>query len=104
MKKIIVCILFALLAGNLMAHDDAMDKIWKLYEEKKYAEGMEIIEKELKLHGESSKLLQAKFYFLDALEKYDDALTVALRREEIAERKSPWLCMDIVALVLYTLR
>jgi len=100
MKKSIVLLLIIILTGNLWSNDDVMDKVWKLYDEKKYDKGLKLIDKEIKLQGESSRLLQAKFYFLDALEKYDEALKVALHREEIAERKSPWLCMDIVSMYL----
>jgi peroxiredoxin len=32
--------------------------------------------------------------------KYDEALKVALRQEEIAKKKSPWICLDLANLYL----
>ena len=97
--KRVVCILLVVVfsAAALMPQDDPVRQAYRLYEEEKFEEGLELIDGLIGEKGESSRLLQARFYFLTALERHEEALQVALKREEMAERKSPWNCMDIVS-------
>ena len=98
MKRVLVIgLLVSLMVGVLVAQEESvLSRVYKLYQEEKYDEAMKLVEKAIADEGETSRLLQAKFYLLRALDRPDEALEVALKREEMAERKSPWLCMDIV--------
>lgn len=101
MKKLFCFVLMlCFISSSLFAQDDVLKKIYGLYDEKKFDEALALVDKTMADQGENSRLLQAKFYLLKELDKVDEALAVALRREELAERKSPWNCIDIVEMYL----
>ena len=86
-----------LFVASIHAQGDAvLTKVYQLYDQEEYTEAMELVKEEIAQNGETPQMLQAKFYLLRALDRPDEALDVALKREKIAERKSPWLCMDIL--------
>ena len=67
---------------------------------KKFDEAMVLLDQAIKTNGETSQILGEKVYLLQQQKKYDEALKVALRQEEIAKKKSPWICLDIADLYL----
>jgi peroxiredoxin len=66
----------------------------------KFDEAMALLDQAIKTNGETSEILGEKVYILMEQKKYDEALKVALRQEEIAKKKSPWICLDIADLYL----
>jgi thiol-disulfide isomerase/thioredoxin len=104
MKKFfVIAIITIMLCANLVSANtdkDLFKKVWTLHSEKKYTEALKLVEKGIKDSGENKRLLQAKFYILMGMEKYDNALKAALKREEISKKKSPWDCMDIISACL----
>jgi peroxiredoxin len=96
MKKAVYLLIASFfILGSLHAQTDIMKKVWSLYEEEKFEEALELVNLEINEKGEDSRLLQAKFYMLSALDKVDEALEVALKKEDMDERKRPWGCLDI---------
>lgn len=71
-----------------------------LMDMKKYDEALSVLEMGIREIGESAELLGEKVYILQQQKKYDEALKVALRQEEIAKKKSPWICLDLAELYL----
>lgn len=67
---------------------------------KKYDEAMAILDKAIEKNGETAQLLGRKASLLRMQKKYDEALKFALKQEETAKRKSPWVCLDIAGLYL----
>jgi peroxiredoxin len=90
-----------LVAGVCMAQDDILDKVYKLYDEAKYEEALTLVDKTIVRDGENNDLLQAKYDLLSAMKKYPDALEIALKKEEKAEKKKPWNCLEIAECNLY---
>jgi thiol-disulfide isomerase/thioredoxin len=73
---------------------------WKFYallELKKYDEALTHIEANIK---DQNELLGAKFYVLKMQGKYAEALDVALEKEKISTKKSPWSCFDLIELYI----
>ena len=71
-------------------------KTGQLVKEKKYEEALNTLDEIIKLEGESRGNLGYKYYVLMKMEKYEDALKVALRTDEVAKRKSPWNLISII--------
>lgn len=105
MKKIIgflICFIFVFVGcgsekkeeGN--KSKDLKEKVNLLVKEKKLQEAVDTLDKIIKAEGESRGNLGNKHELLMKMKKYEDALKVALRRDEIAERKSPWNLIGIV--------
>ncbi len=66
-----------------------------LVKEKKLTEAIEVIDRIINLNGENRSILGYKYDLLMQLNRYEDALKIALRRDEVAKRKSPWNCVSI---------
>jgi peroxiredoxin len=77
---------------------DILKEVNQLTKKKEYSKALALIDKELSEQGESAKLLAAKLEILMKLERYEDALKTAVKRADASERKSPWHCLDIVAI------
>lgn len=103
MNKITLGLLIALLSLAVLnaapnppeAEQDLMRRVSSLYREGKFAAALELTDKAISEKGESLPLLQARFALLMKLNRIDDALSTALRQEEINTRKRPWVCLDI---------
>lgn len=80
--------------------EDIMRQVVSLYREGNFTNALELTDKAIKDGGENLSLLQARFAILMKLNRLDEALTVALRREELDSRKRPWVCMDIAGLYI----
>jgi thiol-disulfide isomerase/thioredoxin len=100
MKKIILSlILIAIMAFGLMADENAdYEKGFKLFKEGKYSEALKMVNQSIKKYGETQKWLTGKFHLLMEMQKFDKALEVALKRDKLATKKSPWVCFDIAGL------
>lgn len=92
---------FFLLAGALFADEtELLSKAEKLNQQKKPAAALELLDSGLRQFGETENLLAAKVQTLLALDRTREALPVAIRRVEVAERKSPWHCIAVVSICL----
>jgi thiol-disulfide isomerase/thioredoxin len=67
---------------------------------KNYDEALAFIDKEIKKTGESETLLSAKYNVLFLKGYLEEALQVAVKKDKIAEKKSPWNCIDIMHVYL----
>jgi thiol-disulfide isomerase/thioredoxin len=78
MKKLLILVLFVLLLFfNLISGEkELVEEINQLYNQKNFNKALELIEKGLKDHKDSSKLQRLKFYVLIELKRYDEALVV----------------------------
>lgn len=97
MKKLTL-ILTILAVTLLMAFADEqqiIDKANQYLKANDYQAAYKTIEDGIKEIGETHRLLAWKYNFLFKSRQYDQALQTALRKEEIAEKKSPWDCVDI---------
>ncbi len=79
---------------------ELLSKASQLEKEEKHTEAIASIDEAIKLEGESRKILGFKYEILMKMEKYDQALAVALKRDEVAKRKSPWNCISIAEVYL----
>ena len=108
MKKTALGLLMALLSLAVLnaapntpdPEKDVMQQVSTLYRQGDFAAALELTDKAISQNGESLPLLQARFALLMKLNRIDDALTTALRREEIDTRKRPWVCLDIADIYL----
>jgi len=133
MRKIVVLILFVFFCCfNLISGEkELVQEINQLYNQKNFSKALELIEKGLKDHQDSSKIQRLKFYVLIELKRYDEALAVvektttnpaqllgaklyiyklqgkyqealklALEKEKISKRKSPWDCFELIEIYL----
>ena len=105
MKKVLkLFICFFVIAAGCVKESKVDDKKIKeltkktgqLVKEKKYEEALNTLDEIIKLEGESRGNLGYKYYVLMKMEKYEDALKVALRTDEVAKRKSPWNLISII--------
>ena len=105
MKKVLVlliCFLVILAGcakekkGDKTSIKELNEQTQKLVKEKKYEEAVNTLDEIIKLEGETRGNLRYKFYVLMMMEKYEDALKVALRTDEVAKRKSPWNLISII--------
>ncbi len=102
MKKLTI-ILAIFTASMLMAFADEQQVIAKANQylrAKDYQAAYKTIEDGIKEIGETRRLLTWKYNFLFKTMRFDQALQTALRKEEIADKKSPWDCVDIFACYL----
>ncbi len=100
-KAILTAALILFMAAGLFASlDDLILEYKRADKAKDHAKALTIVEKAIKEHGESDKLYQLKFQTLTKLEQYPQALKAAEKRAELAKRKSPWHCLDILAIAL----
>ncbi|UCH96741.1 MAG: TlpA family protein disulfide reductase [Candidatus Aminicenantes bacterium] len=67
---------------------------------KRYDEALAFIQKEIKTSGESEELLSAQYNILFLQGKLTEALKVALRKDKITKKKSPWDCINIMHVYL----
>jgi peroxiredoxin len=99
MRVTAICLILA--AGIGFAQEDALKKAYELYDKGKYEEALGLVDKAIVKDGETNDLLQAKYDLLSAMKKYSDAIEIALKKEEKAEKKKPWNCLEIVECSLY---
>jgi thiol-disulfide isomerase/thioredoxin len=94
-------IILLLTAGALFADEaETLSKATQLSQKKEFAAALELLDDGLKQYGESEGLLAAKFQALLDLGRPKDALPVAIRRQDKAERKSPWHCIAVMDICL----
>ncbi len=79
---------------------DWLARAGQLSGEKKHAAALELLDSGIRQLGETEGLLAAKFQALLELGRPQDALPVAIRRVEKAERKSPWHCIAVMDICL----
>lgn len=72
----------------------------KLYKAKEFQKAIDVLDKGIKEHGESESLMGAKHTMYLEMNRLDDAYKAAVRRSELAKRKSPWHCMYVVSICL----
>jgi len=96
----ILAILFVA-AGTLFSDEtELLGKAEQLSLQKKHAAALELLNSGLRQYGETENLLAAKFHVLLDLGRPKDALPVAIRRVQKAERKSPWHCIAVMEICL----
>jgi peroxiredoxin len=103
MKRSLAAILAILFvsAGIVFSDEpELLSKAEQFTQQKKYAAALELLDSGLKQFGETESLLAAKFQVLLDLGRTKDALPVAIRRVEKAERKSPWHCIAVMDICL----
>ncbi|MEI6613703.1 MAG: TlpA disulfide reductase family protein [Chrysiogenales bacterium] len=92
---------FFLAASPLFADEaELLSKAEQLSQQKKYTAALVLLDGGLRQFGETENLLAAKSQTLLALDRNREALPVAIRRVEAAERKSPWHCLAVVSICL----
>jgi len=103
MKRLmgIFCMCFLLLGGMLPADEaEVLGKAEQLSKQKKPAAALELLESGIRQFGETEGFLAAKFQALLDLGLPKEALPIAIRRVEKAERKSPWHCIAVMEICL----
>ena len=103
MKKniFILMLVISLLSMGLWADEKAdFDKARKLFDEGKYQEALKHANEGIKKYGETEKWLYGKYMLLKKMERYEDALQCAIKREKIKKRKSCWDNIEIAELYL----
>ncbi|MBI9071535.1 MAG: TlpA family protein disulfide reductase [Melioribacteraceae bacterium] len=73
-----------------------MEEVRKLYKEDKVADALNLVNRVIEEKGEDKNTSSWKYHLLTKLEKYDEALILALSKDEKDEKKSPWNAMDVV--------
>jgi len=102
MKRSLATMLTILFVSGALLADEAelLRKAGQLSLQKKHAAALELLDSGLKQFGETEGLLAAKSQVLLDLGRPKDALPVAIRRVEKAERKSPWHCIAVMEICL----
>ncbi len=103
MKRSMAIILTVLFAASwtLFADEtELLSKAEQLGQQKNYSKALVLLDSGLQRFGEKENLLAAKSQTLLALDRTREALAVAIRRVEVAERKSPWHCLAVVSICL----
>ncbi len=102
MKRLTTAILAIFFASAALLADESelLGKAEQLGLQKKHAAALELLDGGIRQYGETEGLLAAKFQALLALGRTGDALPVAIRRVEKAERKSPWHCIAVMEICL----
>ena len=67
----------------------------KLIKAEKLDEAITVIDEMIEIKGENRGILGTKYDLLMKLNSFEADLAVALRRDEVAKRKSPWNCISI---------
>ena len=94
-------IVLILSAGGLFSGEsELLLQAGRLSQQKKYAAALNLLQEGIRRYGEAEGLLAAKFQVLLDLGRPQDALPVAIRRAEKAERKSPWHCIAVMEICL----
>ncbi len=92
---ILFFLLVFLFSFTFAGEEEILKKTFELYSQKKYVEALEMIERGIKEIGKTRNLLSVKFRILMELQKFNEALDIAIKKEEISMRKSPWNCIDV---------
>jgi peroxiredoxin len=92
--------IFTLTLSNHLSADEkeTLKKAGELIKQEKYVNALKLIDEGLRTYGETAALMAAKAETLVKLNRLDEALTAAIKRAEVSERKSPWHCIDIVSI------
>jgi peroxiredoxin len=100
-RGVLLLLVLAFFAGRLFPDEkELITQLNRLNEQKEYSKALELIDKGLSEYGDSISLLALKCEILINLNKLEDAFKTAVKRAEVSERKSPWHCLDIVAICL----
>ena len=94
MRKGVLVFILIIISCALWA-ESPLDRAYRLYDEKKYEEGMVIVDSLIAVNSGDRNTFQAKYYLLDGLKRYQEALEAAFAAEKMNERKSPWDCILI---------
>ena len=103
MKQMIGIVLAVLAISSSMLFSDETDwlrRAEELTRQKKHDAALELLDNGIRQFGETEGLLAAKFQALLELGRPREALPVAIRRVEKAERKSPWHCIAVMEICL----
>ena len=93
--------MLALSSGTLFPDEaEWLARAGQLSGQKQHAAALELLDHGIRQLGETEGLLAAKFQALLELGRPQDALPVAIRRVEKAERKSPWHCVAVMEICL----
>jgi thiol-disulfide isomerase/thioredoxin len=104
MKKVAIILIllflsFVLLSTNLFPSDrDLLKKAEQLTGKKDFDKALTLLEQGEKEFPQSDRILAAKSEVLLKLKRWPDALAAAIKRTEVAKRKSPWHCMAVVSI------
>ncbi|MDQ1351293.1 MAG: hypothetical protein QG657_1595 [Acidobacteriota bacterium] len=100
-RGILLILILALFAVRIFSDEkELITKLNQFKEQKEYSKALELVDKGLSEYGDSVSLLALKCEILVNLNKLEDAFKIAVKRSEVSERKSPWHCLDIVAICL----
>ena len=88
-------VVFILIVVGLLRAESPLDRAYQLYDEKKYEEGLVLVDSLISADGGDRNTYQARTYMLDGLKRYQEALEAAFAAEKVHERKSPWDCILI---------
>jgi len=93
---ILVCCLMVI---TVRADEKAdFDKGLKLFKAEKYDEALKVVDDAILKYGETDKWLEGKYRILLKLNRLDEAMEVAIKRDSISKKKSPWSSYDIADL------
>ncbi len=98
MKKSILVILFSITLSLLVLADEkeVIQKTREFFYQGKLTEALSQIENGIMELGETRNLLSAKFIILMKMERFEEALETALKKENLSQKKTPWDSFDIV--------
>ncbi len=103
MKTAACCLILSLILAAHAPVADEMELLSRaqaLMGQKDHAAALRMLDDGIRRFGETEGLLAAKFQALLELGRPWDALPVAVRRVEKAERKSPWHCVAVMEICL----
>ena len=103
MKRSMAIIMTVLFAASVVLHGDEAEllaKAEKLSRQKEHGAALQLLDSGLRQYGETENLLAAKLQSLLELDRAREALPVAIRRSEMAARKSPWHCVAVMEICL----
>jgi peroxiredoxin len=91
-----------ILSASVLFPDESqlLRSVEQLNRQKDFSAALELLDGGIRQFGETEGLLAAKFQALLELGRPREALPVAIRRVEKAERKSPWHCIDVMEICL----
>jgi peroxiredoxin len=100
-QTILIVILLGLLSFGLVADEkEDFAKGQQLYKEGKFAESLALINDGIKKYGETENWLTGKFYILMEMKKYEEAIEVGVKKENITTRKSPYSSYELAELYM----
>lgn len=102
MKKAFLAVAISCLMIFTLWADEKEDfsKGRKLFDEGKYQDALKVVDEGIKKYGETDKWLYGKYMVLLKLKQFENALKVAIKMDQVSEKKSPWSCFDIADLYL----